>query len=152
MFILLPKQLSIPDFPIDLFKTSISLPFWLEISNRICGLPYCSHIPKILPTLQLETECDILLLKMIQCFLINKKMVSKLLKMVHNTLHDWPSILPVSTCIPHACKSMNAIRKACMLAFSSYLGSQMPPCSYICSFTLLAIQLSVYLCVCVCNC
>ena len=85
------SQFQIP--PIDLFRTSISLPFWLEISNRICGLPYCSHIPKILSILQLETECDILLLKMIQCFLINKKMVSKLLKMVHNALHDWPSTL-----------------------------------------------------------
>ena len=104
LLILLPKHLSIPDSPIhDLFRPSISLPFWLEISNRICGLPYCSHTPKILPTLQLETEYDILLLKMIQYFLINKKMVSKLVKMAHNALPDLPlntaSLYSHSSCI-----------------------------------------------------
>lgn len=122
MLILLPKHLSFQIPPsIDLFSPSISLPFWLEISNRICGLPYCSHTPKILPTLQLETEYDILWLKIIHCFLINK-MVSKLFKMVHNALDNLPLTLAYICLysIPHACKTMDAVGTENMLVFSPY--------------------------------
>lgn len=57
------------------------------------------------PTLQPETEYDILLLKMLQCLLINNKMVSKLLKMAHKAPHDLLSTLPVSAPIPHVCNA-----------------------------------------------